>query len=114
MPPAQAIPDFWVRWKEHYKTTAFDKASCFVCHSSPKGGSANLNPYGKALLKTGLGSPDVFAQIENRDSDGDGFPNIDEIRAGTLPGDTKSFPTVQTKSPSREAVVVKLKAKKRH
>ena len=31
-----------------------------------------------------------FAKIEALDSDGDGVKNIDEIKAGTNPGDAKS------------------------
>ena len=30
--------------------------------------------------------------IENRDSDGDGFTNLEEFEAGTFPGDAEDFP----------------------
>ncbi|RPJ67738.1 MAG: hypothetical protein EHM20_17235 [Alphaproteobacteria bacterium] len=41
-------------------------------------------------------TPGAFAAIESRDSDKDGFSNIDEIRAKSNPGDVLSTPTKPT------------------
>lgn len=77
--------------------------SCAVCHTTPPA----RNVFG-ASLEEGL-LPDTprplddetFTQgIEQRlsdvsasDADGDGYSNQDELLAGTLPGDERSFPT---------------------
>lgn len=78
--------------------------SCAVCHSS----LPNLNKYGadiKAQLRacnngkdvpydkvTGAMFKEALQKIEAKDSDGDGVNNVDEVKAGTLPGDPKSKP----------------------
>lgn len=67
-----------------------DKAACGVCHMKVKGGK--LNPYGKDLsdaMKADGAKKLTAAQlskVENKDSDGDGKKNIDEIRADSNPG----------------------------
>ena len=67
------------------------KAKCAVCHV---GMTKKLNPYGEDLHKIVGGSkklsPDVLKKVEQLDSDKDGVKNIDEIKAGTFPGDPKS------------------------
>ena len=60
---------------------------CTVCHG-PSG--PPTNPFGDAFLNNGS----VFAGLDSVDSDGDTFPNITEIIAGTFPGDPDSKPTV--------------------
>ena len=70
-------------------------SSCTICHI---GSSSNTNPYGTALRNNG-GSADnipdaTFTTVGPLDSDGDGFSNIDEINAGTFPGDRNDFPAV--------------------
>lgn len=62
--------------------------SCTVCHTSTSG-TAPRNAYGEAF---GAASHD-FAAIEGQDSDGDGFTNLAELQAGTLPGDPSSKPS---------------------
>ncbi len=69
---------------------------CTTCHTVPlpKKDAAPLNAYGKDLQKTinpkdPKKAPD-FAKVEQLDSDGDGVKNIDEIKAGTNPGDKNS------------------------
>jgi len=66
---------------------------CTLCHTSPP----TTNPYGAALVAQGAMAtnitPAMFVAVEGLDSDGDGFSNIDEINAGTLPGDPTSFPS---------------------
>lgn len=78
------------------------EVSCGTCHLSPPG----LNPYGLDVaseLATGAQRPlheDVFAAelgsaliaVEATDSDGDGFSNLEEIQAGSAPGEPGSVP----------------------
>lgn len=66
--------------------TALD--SCSTCHTSVPA----LNAYGSAVRAGGMN----FAGIEGLDSDGDGFSNLQEIRALTLPGSSSSRPTTPT------------------
>jgi hypothetical protein len=71
---------------------------CTTCHmkSLPKKEDHELNPYGKDVLGKACVDPKAakkdfkFEKIEALDSDGDGVKNIDEIKAGTNPGDPKS------------------------
>ena len=70
--------------------SALKKAKCAVCHVKPAGKSA-LNSYGKMLAKKKIEAASLKA-IESKDADKDGFTNIAEIKAGTLPGDPKSKP----------------------
>jgi len=60
---------------------------CATCHSQ----GTDLNAYGQDLHQFNL----VFKDIEALDSDGDTFSNLDEITAGTLPGDENSAPGTQ-------------------
>jgi mono/diheme cytochrome c family protein len=57
---------------------------CSLCHTS----APSLNPYGKAYRAAGRS----FNAIRRKDSDGDGFRNIREIRALTFPGRKASHP----------------------
>ncbi len=71
--------------------SALAKARCSSCHA--KGSTASLNVYGKQLK----GKPVTAASlkgIEKLDSDKDKACNIKEIKAGTLPGDSKSKPKI--------------------
>lgn len=72
--------------------------ACTFCHVSKSGG-APWNPFGQALQKgfqTNPGSKfgDVLYQVlaANGDSDGDGYPDVVEVFAHTLPGDPSSKP----------------------
>ncbi len=68
---------------------------CLVCHSKMPPSKTELNPYGKDLQKAAGGKPideKVLRAVEKLDSDKDGASNLDEIKAGTLPGDPKSKP----------------------
>jgi len=64
-------------------------ANCGLCH--PGNQFSQLNSFGVDFKAAGRN----FAAIESKDSDGDGFSNIDEIKAGTHPGDAASKPVVQ-------------------
>jgi hypothetical protein len=71
--------------------------SCTLCHTEV--GSYLFNPYGQAYNDQ-IGSPaEDFKAIEKIDSDGDGYTNIQEIKAGTNPGDPKDHPQT-TRSPN--------------
>jgi len=71
---------------------------CSTCHVKPlpKKEDHENNAYGKDLLAKAVVDPKAekktfaFEKIESLDSDGDGVKNIDEIKAGTNPGDPKS------------------------
>jgi len=68
---------------------------CLVCHDKMPATKTGLNPYGVDVGKAAAGKAfdaKVLAAVERLDSDKDGFSNIDEIRAGTHPGDPTSKP----------------------
>ena len=63
------------------------QAKCGVCHLKPSGGA--LNKYGKDVQGAKVGGKVTaasFANIESKDSDGDGKSNGAEIKADSLPG----------------------------
>lgn len=66
------------------------KAKCALCHLDDKG-KKGLNVYGKLLQKKKV-EPSSLKAVEKLDTDKDGYSNLDEIKAGTLPGDPKSKP----------------------
>ncbi|WMW22971.1 PGF-CTERM sorting domain-containing protein [Methanolobus mangrovi] len=82
-PMTSAKSSFLSSFNNYYDTGDTRLDSCVICHTGPNGGS--LNSYGRA-------SGGNFVSIEDRDSDGDGFSNIDEINALTFPGDANDFP----------------------
>jgi hypothetical protein len=67
---------------------------CLACHTAMPGTKTSLNPYALDLQKAAKGTftEAAFKAVEALDSDKDGFKNIDELKAGTLPGDPKSKP----------------------
>jgi hypothetical protein len=76
------------------KTTTL--GSCQWCHYKygyDKSGdiAATLNAYGRDY-KTNGRSPAALKSIENADSDGDGYANIQEIAALTFPGNASDYP----------------------
>lgn len=92
---AWAFPAFLKTFTDTYKVkpdSVLGKASCAVCHLA-KDKTNKWNPYGQDLKKAADGdmvTKAILAKVENLDSDKDGVSNIDEIKAGTLPGDPKS------------------------
>jgi hypothetical protein len=76
-----------------YKTSGTALDSCSTCHGS--GGTSTFNPYGAELRASiGSGITTALTVAEPKDSDGDGFTNLQEIQALKLPGDPASFPAV--------------------
>jgi len=92
---AHSRPEFWNTYRDHYKLEdSFPnmKAGCLNCHA----GVPKRNPFGidvqGVLAGQAAVNGDMLASIESKDSDGDGFPNGAEIKAGFLPGDSASHP----------------------
>lgn len=71
-----------------YGTAGTPLDSCSLCHPSVPG----LNGYASDWKSNGKS----FAAIEGMDSDGDGFSNLQEIQALTMPGDAGSTPSPTT------------------
>jgi uncharacterized membrane protein len=94
---AQASPDYidvLLKKYELAEASAVAKKSCAACHVSDE--DFQLNPYGKhldnAARNEGKGpfGEATLAAVESLDSDGDGTPNGEELKADTLPGDSQS------------------------
>ena len=66
------------------------KNYCIVCHQQASGGPMNM--FGQDYLKHGSS----ISAISSLDSDGDGFTNDEELREGTFPGDSNSYPGTLT------------------
>ncbi len=93
---AFALPNDLTAFKNAYHPkdgTKLAAAGCLICHDKMPPTKAGLNPYGKDLDKQAKPfTAASFKAIEKLDSDKDGFTNIQEIQAGTLPGDPASKP----------------------
>ena len=68
--------------------------ACTLCHNVPTGGYGTVTtPFGKSMMSRGLVAQNIGAldtaldalTAEKTDSDGDGVPDIDELKAGTDP-----------------------------
>jgi hypothetical protein len=89
--PAQSTPEYMSQFNAKYNTRGAKLDSCLTCHSQQQGGKENMNAYGNDF---GAANHD-FAAVEGKDSDGDGFSNIDEIKADTFPGDQNDNPNTK-------------------
>lgn len=89
--PAQSKPEYLSQFNSRYDTRGSKLDSCRTCHQGDTGNAENVGPYGKDF---GANNHD-FAAIEGKDSDGDGFSNLDEIKAGTFPGDPGDNPNTK-------------------
>ena len=95
---AVAKPADMMTFKQVYtpkEGSALGSANCLTCHSKMPPSKTDLNPYGNDVQKAAVGKPvdeKILRSIEKLDSDKDGVNNINEIKAGTLPGDPKSKP----------------------
>ncbi|WP_394698060.1 PGF-CTERM sorting domain-containing protein [uncultured Methanolobus sp.] len=83
---ASAKSSYLSSFNNYYNTGDTRLDSCDTCHAGPNGGSTD--PYGRAYSSSGRN----FASIEDSDSDGDGFTNLEEINALTFPGNASDFP----------------------
>jgi len=82
---AYARSDFMEKFNDTYGTRGTPLDTCITCHSN----IPNLNPYGEDFRDNGSD----FAAIEQMDSDNDGFSNVTEINARSLPGDPGDVPS---------------------
>ena len=105
---AYAVSEYLDRFRTTYPATTYPEAtaiaSCSLCHTNVP----TRNPYGMAFAAAGHS----FTSIESADSDGDGFTNIQEITAGTYPGDSNSKPS--TPPPDTTAPTVTAFTSRRH
>lgn len=80
------FPDF----KQRYEIGAESKLnSCGTCHINEAGGGPR-NGFGVAYINAYKNED--FSDFEKTDSDGDGYTNIEEIKAGKKPGDFNDKP----------------------
>ena len=84
-------PDISLFQSVYPNTRTFSNFTCATCHVNIAQNS-NLNKYGTDYKTMGRGLFSSFVAIEPLDSDGDGFTNIQEISAGSNPGDPTSNP----------------------
>ncbi|HEX7575000.1 MAG TPA: hypothetical protein VF360_01370 [Candidatus Methanoperedens sp.] len=100
-PQVMARPNYLSTFETTYSSAAGSRIdACNLCHNSPGGGDAR-NSYGLSYASSGRN----FAAIENTDSDGDGWTNLQEIKSLTFPGDANDHPTTPPpKSPGFEAI----------
>jgi hypothetical protein len=109
VPEALARSGYLSDFNAKYGTANTKLDTCDTCHVP--GGKAR-NPYGadmEAQLLAGATVDQALTNIEPKDSDGDTYSNIDEIKALTFPGDPNdpaSTPTpTPTPTPSPTAIV---------
>jgi hypothetical protein len=104
------------------RTVSFN--ACDYCHMiihphdpgynepQPASFDETLNPFGQAYMDGGR-NQDAFAAIADKDSDGDGYTNAEEIAALRYPGDPSSMPG-QELAPSRVFTYEELAALPQH
>ena len=94
-----AKPPFWKVFVETYHinpNSVIGKAKCLTCHLPPA--PPKRNSYGLQVQEAleaaheRMVTPEMLHSIEKKDADGDGFTNITEIKADSLPGDATSKP----------------------
>ncbi len=88
---ATAFSSYKSAFNTQYSTTGTRLDTCGVCHNNPSGGGS-LNSYGSAFAAQSGTPAQAFTNIEPLDSDGDGYSNIAEIIARTMPGDPNDHP----------------------
>jgi hypothetical protein len=68
------------------------KYGCATCHLDPKGGG-KPNPFGEDYARFAIPAGEkVTDELKAADSDGDGFSNDQELKAGSNPGNPNSTP----------------------
>lgn len=106
---AWATVDNLKSYKQAYPGKEPKAYSCKVCHQGAIGKKDDLNAYGQALQKVKVHvdpkklTVEGYRAIEAEDADGDGVSNLDEIKAGTSPGNPASVPAGTTTAKSKSA-----------
>ena len=95
-----ASSGYLTTFNSRYGTSGTALGSCSVCH--PGGNTAQLNAYANDFASHNHD----FASIEALDSDGDGYSNLAEITARTLPGDATSHPVADATPPTVSTFVI--------
>jgi len=68
------------------------KQGCATCHFDPKGGGKR-NPFGEDYERIAIPAGEkVTKELKEKDSDGDGYTNEQELKAGSNPGNPNSTP----------------------
>ncbi|HEY5956105.1 MAG TPA: hypothetical protein VIV60_06115 [Polyangiaceae bacterium] len=89
-----AKPTFPGRIQNHLGLAAPPPSDCLLCHGSKQGGGPIVQPFGKAMVAAGLSASSSEAQLgaaldklaaDNTDSDADGVPDVDALKAGLDP-----------------------------
>jgi hypothetical protein len=115
-PLATAKNAYRLQAQEQYKWVDKDgkgtQITCTMCHIAPNGGRS-WNKFGSAMsaiyfgdAKRNVGDMLYLTLKAGKDADEDGYTDVLEIVAKTLPGDAKSKPTKSVKD--LEAELVKL------
>lgn len=79
---------------DHIRATYQQPLQCNVCHQKQ-----GFNAFGQDFRKVWQQTADLkktFKMIESLDSDGDGFSNKQELKAGCAPADATVFPDEKT------------------
>ncbi len=102
VPQASATPTIKNNFTTLYGVAGTRIDSCDTCHIPGQTPSfSTLNPYGKDLFNDSAYATNVtqsMINVEPKDSDNDGFTNINEIHNLTFPGSASDFPPVITSS----------------
>ena len=100
---AHARSTYLSAFNSKYGTSGTVLDSCNTCHGS--GGTSTFNPYGNDVRASiGSGISSALTTVEPKDSDGDKFTNLAEIKARSLPGDAKSVPVTTPPTAPKIAV----------
>ncbi len=104
VPHAQARPTHQALMQFQYRLRddkVLRTAGCLVCHTEKNGGDG-WNPFGQRLRDLYFKEAEkkfpvalYYALTEDQDSDKDGYTNLVEIYAKTLPGDPNSVPSAK-------------------
>jgi hypothetical protein len=100
---AYAVDSYLSSFRSTYPAAAGTRLdSCSLCHKDINASSAR-NAYGSAYAGAGHN----FKSIESLDSDGDGFTNIEEIKALKFPGNASDTPPLSdTTAPTVTAFAI--------